>query len=219
MEINKVVDQFAIAEVQKKMLETLQGYGITDADVLKIMGRIPRHLFIPDGEKNIQLAYGDHPCDIGFKQTISQPYMVAYMSELLRIKKGEKVLEIGTGSGYQAVVLAALGAEVFTIEIIRPLADRVAHLPHFRGYRNIHLSSGDGHSGWPEHSPYQAIIATCAPQTIPSALISQLDEGGRLVLPLGEIDQQLVVICKNKGKIRRKNDLAVRFVPMLKEDL
>lgn len=208
-------EQVEISDSKKKMLKTICAYGITNSRVLQAMEETPRHQFIPDGPKNVNLAYGDHPCNIGFKQTISQPYIVAYMSELLQIEKGQKVLEIGTGSGYQAAVLASLGAEVYSMEIIPALAARAATFLEGAGYETIHLKVGDGQVGWPEHSPYKAILATCAPQEIPSTLIKQLDEGGRLVLPLGEIEQQLVVIYKRKGEIVRENDIPVRFVPML----
>lgn len=184
---------------------------ITDPAVLKAMGEVPRHEFVPDDVKG--QAYADWPLPIGHDQTISQPFIVAYMSQALRVKKGDKVLEIGTGSGYQAAVLAAMGAEVYSIEIVAPLGE-LARKTLKRLRYNVHVRIGDGYDGWPEAKPFDAIIVTAAPKTVPEPLVRQLKEGGRLVIPVGKSLQTLKVYTKIRGRLSLQVTLPVRFVPM-----
>lgn len=194
-------------------------YGIKDKTVLKAMRKIRRHQFIPDPYRIRNAAYGDHPCPIGHGQTISQPYIVAYMTEQLKLNSGEKVLEIGTGSGYQAAVLSECGAEVYSIEIIPELAEHARNALATEGYSKVKVLAGDGYKGWPEHAPFDAIIVTCAPNEIPHALVDQLKEGGRMILPVGEThNQRLVIVLKTDGKVKTRADLPVRFVPMVGEN-
>jgi len=176
---------------------------------------VKRHRFIPDAYRRAN-AYGDHPCPIGHNQTISQPFIVAYMTWKMDLKPGEKVLEIGTGSGYQAAILAELGTEVYSIEIIPELAEHAKKVLKREGYESIRLLEGDGYKGWPEHAPFDAVIVTCAPANVPQALVDQLREGGRMIVPVGRFNQRLVILRKRKGRIVQENDLAVRFVPMVK---
>ena len=185
---------------------------IVDPQVLRVMRRVPRHLFVP--ERVREYAYADHPLPIGEEQTISQPYIVAFMTQALELKKGNRVLEIGTGSGYQAAVLAELVEEVYTIEIIPALAERAEKLLDELGYDGIQVRAGDGYLGWPEAAPFDAIIVTAAPDHIPTPLIEQLGEGGRLVLPVGDEYQELMRVIKEEGEMRRESLLPVRFVPM-----
>jgi len=198
------------------MLRVLERrYGIKDETVLRAMGKVRRHLYIPEPYRKMDSAYGDHPCPIGHNQTISQPFIVAYMTEKIAPKKGERVLEIGTGSGYQAAVLAELGATVYSIEIIPELAGHARTVLAAEGYGNVRVLTGDGYKGWPEHAPFDAIIVTCAPEEIPQALKDQLKEGGRMILPIGAGLQRLVICRKQNGKVAVKDDLHVRFVPMV----
>jgi protein-L-isoaspartate(D-aspartate) O-methyltransferase len=197
--------------------EQLAGRDITDRRVLEAMGKVPRHLFVPPAVRS--QAYADYPLPIGEGQTISQPYIVALMTQSLGLKGAEKVLEVGTGSGYQAAVLAELAARVFTIEINPVLAERAAHTLEELGYRNVRVKSGDGFFGWPEEAPFDAIIVTAAPEKVPPALFEQLKEGGRLIIPLGRANylQVLTLITKKKGKPLSRDVLDVRFVPMTGE--
>ena len=204
-----------VFKIRSNMLEQLRSYGIKDPQILDVMEQIPRHHYIPKPCNDLNEAYGDYPIRIGFHQTISQPYVVAYMSELLKIKDGEKVLEIGTGSGYQTAILASLGALVYSVEIISELAEFAATTLQKEGFENIQLKEGDGYKGWEEHSPYQAIIVTCAPESIPQSLIDQLDHKGRLLLPLGSKEQRLVLLQKRGNEITTQEELPVRFVPMV----
>lgn len=199
------------------MVQHLRTYGVTHANVLAAMGKIRRHLFIPEDYRHRQTAYGDYPCPIGYEQTISQPYIVAYMTECMDVRSGDKVLEIGTGSGYQAAVLAECGADVYTIEIIPELARHAESVLLAEGYADrVHVVAGDGYKGWKEHMPYDNIIVTCAPEEIPRALVEQLKEGGRMILPLGELgNQRLVVLTRHGDQVEVKYDLPVRFVPMV----
>jgi protein-L-isoaspartate(D-aspartate) O-methyltransferase len=192
----------------------LRGRDITDARVLSAMTRVPRHLFVPLYMRS--RSYQDSALSIGYEQTISQPYIVALMTQLLSVKRGDKVLEVGTGSGYQAAVLAEMGADVFSIEIIPELGMQAEKLLHNLGYNKVVVKIGDGYSGWPEKLPFDTIIATCAPTSIPEPLKIQLKEGGRMVIPVGESGvQQLYLLTKKDGKIIQKKIIDVRFVPMV----
>lgn len=189
---------------------------VRDARVLEAMRLVPRHEFVPRG--NRPYAYYDSPLPIGYEQTISQPYIVALMTELLKPKPEHRVLEIGTGSGYQAAVLALLVKEVYTIEIVDPLAKRAAADLKRLGYANVFTRSGDGYRGWPEKAPFDGVIVTAAPEKIPEPLMEQLKEGGRLVIPVGpRYSQELVVIHKTKRGAFREAVIPVRFVPMTGE--
>lgn len=192
----------------------IEARGIKDGGTLSAMSKVKRHLFVPPAQRH--LSYRDHPLPIGEDQTISQPYIVALMTELLELKGGKKVLEIGTGSGYQAAILAELAKEVYTIELLKPLAVRSRKLLKKSGYRNIKVKHGDGFLGWPKYAPYDAIIVTCAPPEVPSALLEQLAEGGILVIPVGTHHQELRQLKKIKGEIVSKSIIPVRFVPMLR---
>ena len=186
--------------------------GITDQNVLNAMLKVARHKFVPkEYEKS---AYNDYPLPIGEDQTISQPYIVALMTEKLALKGNEIVLEIGTGSGYQAAILSLIAKEVYTIEIIPSLAKSAAESLKSLGYNNIYVKCGDGFLGWPEHAPFDAIIITCAPDEVPKPLIEQLAEGGRLIIPLGEEFQMLTLFKKVKGKLEKTEIAPVVFVPM-----
>jgi protein-L-isoaspartate(D-aspartate) O-methyltransferase len=207
------VDEFA-AQREKMVAEQLGGRDIVDASVLKAMQTVPRHRFVP-GELR-HLAYHDTPLPIGHGQTISQPYIVALMSQVLAVEPGRRILEIGTGSGYQAAVLAEMGATVFSIEIVPELGRQAIDNLQSSGYGNIRVKIGDGYQGWPEYAPFDAVIVTCAPTRIPEPLKDQLAEGGRMVIPVGEkYAQQLVLLTKQKGEIRQEKIVDVRFVPMV----
>jgi protein-L-isoaspartate(D-aspartate) O-methyltransferase len=190
----------------------IKARGVKEPRVLAAMLKVERHLFVP---KDLRpTAYSDQPLPIGESQTISQPYIVALMTELLDLKGEEKVLEVGTGSGYQAAILAELAKEVYTIEIIDKLATSAEKLLLDLGYRNIKVKAGDGYLGWPEAAPFDAIIVTCAPDHIPKPLMDQLREGGRMVIPVGEFTQELKRIVKRGGKLETTNVIPVIFVPM-----
>ncbi|MCX7712923.1 MAG: protein-L-isoaspartate(D-aspartate) O-methyltransferase [Chthoniobacterales bacterium] len=185
---------------------------IRDERVLNAMRKVPRHEFVP--EKYRSEAYEDHPLPIGHGQTISQPYIVAFMTEKIAPKPTDRILEIGTGSGYQAAILAELAAEVYSIEIIEPLAEFARSNLQRLGYKNVHIRTGDGYLGWPEAAPFDAIIVTCAPNEIPPPLIAQLREGGRMIIPVGNAFQQLILLEKREGSLHQQAVLPVRFVPM-----
>ena len=189
--------------------------GIKDEKVIKAMRKVSRHFFIPEEDR--KYAYNDSPVPIGFWQTISQPYIVALMTESLRLKGEEKVLEIGTGSGYQAAILAEIAKEIYTIEIIEPLALSAKKRLKDMGYKNIEVRTGDGYQGWKEHSLYDCIIVTAAPPNVPQPLIDQLKVGGRMVVPVGKGFQYLVLIEKSDKGIREKKITGVSFVPMTGE--
>lgn len=195
---------------------TSPGRDITNARVLWAMEKVPRHEFVPD---NLRAdAYEDCPLPIGYDQTISQPFIVAFMTEKLELTPSDRVLEIGTGSGYQAAVLAELAAEVYTIEIIEPLGRRAEADLKRLGYTNVHVRIGDGYKGWPEATPFDAIIVTCAPNAVPPPLVQQLKEGGRLIVPVsGWFDQKLYLLRKEQGLIQQQAVLPVRFVPMTRK--
>jgi protein-L-isoaspartate(D-aspartate) O-methyltransferase len=200
---------------RRKMVETsIIPRGITHEATLKAMNSVPRHLFVPAGYAGE--AYSDRPLPIGYGQTISQPFIVAYMTELSRPAKGKKALEIGTGSGYQAAVLAQIVDTVYSIEIVPGLARDAAARLRILGYNNVVTRCGDGYLGWPEHAPFDIIIVTAAADHIPDPLIAQMAEGGRLVMPVGNTAsvQQLVLLTKRKGKIVKQRLEAVRFVPL-----
>ncbi len=202
---------------QRMVDKDLKGRDIADPQVLEILGRIPRHLFV---EKSLRRqAYADHPLPIGEGQTISQPYIVALMTQILQIKPGEKVLEVGTGSGYQAAVLAELTDQVFSIEIREKLTQTASKTLKELGYNQVRLKSGDGYFGWEEFAPFDAIIVTCAANHIPPSLIKQLKEGGRLILPLGSTTyfQTLTLITKKGGQTDVQHLMGVAFVPMTGE--
>ncbi len=202
-------------ERRTAMVEQLRRYGVKDKRVLDAMNKVWRHLFIPESHRRGSTAYGDHPCPIGHGQTISQPFIVAYMTERMQIKKDEKVLEIGTGSGYQAAVLAELGAKVFSIEIVPELADHARAVLKAEGY-DVNVLTGDGYKGWPDEAPFDVVIVTCAPEDVPQTLVDQLAEGGRMILPAGRVEQRLLILRKKNGEVRTERDLAVRFVPMVR---
>ena len=193
----------------------LAGRGISNARVLAAMARVPRHEFVPEDLR--REAYWDGPLPIGHGQTISQPNIVALMTELLDISPESRVLEIGTGSGYQTAVLAELASDVFTVEIVPALSRQALETLGHLGYRNVHGKVGDGHLGWPEEAPFDAVIVTCAPNDVPAQLTEQLDEGGRLVIPVGDRlgTQELFVLEKTSGIIQQRSVTPVRFVPML----
>ena len=192
---------------------TVPGRDISDERVLSAMATVPRHEFVPGTYRD--QAYEDRPLPIGFGQTISQPFVVAFMSEQLKPEATDRVLEIGTGSGYQAAVLSALVKEVYSIEIIEALATRADSTLKRLGYENVHVIYGDGHDGWPEAAPFDLIIVTCAPDHVPDPLTAQLKEGGRMIIPVGpDGSQQLYVLKKQSNRIERQAVLPVRFVPM-----
>jgi protein-L-isoaspartate(D-aspartate) O-methyltransferase len=210
-------DRFALAR-QRMVAEQLAGPGrdITNALVLTAMGKVPRHEFVP--ERLRSGAYWDCPLPIGYDQTISQPFIVAFMTERIEPKPTDKVLEVGTGSGYQAAVLAELVDKVYTIEIIDDLAKHAAADLKRLGYTNVYVRAGDGYKGWPEAAPFDAIIVTCAPEKVPQALVEQLKDGGRMVIPVGPVgDQELVVLRKHGDELKRHAVLPVRFVPMTRQ--
>jgi len=192
--------------------EQIAARGVKSAAVLAAMRRVPRHQFMPEDLR--PLAYGDRPVPIGLGQTISQPYIVALMTELAAVGSGSRVLEIGTGSGYQAAVLAELGTDVYSIEILAPLRERAAEILARLGYAQVKTRVGDGYLGWPEAAPFDAIIVTAAPARVPEPLKRQLKLGGRLVLPVGTSDQELKVITRTAAGFSERNVIPVRFVPM-----
>ncbi len=195
--------------------EQLEARGIRDPRVLEAMRAVPRHAFVPARVR--VAAYADHPLPIGHDVTISQPYIVALMTELAGVKAGDRVLEIGTGSGYQTAVLAELGARVYSIEIIAPLAARARATLTELGYRDTKVVHGDGYRGLPEEAPFDAILITAAPPELPEPLTQQLALGGRLIAPIGKRDQELVVVTRTRAGLQREAVIPVRFVPMTGE--
>lgn len=204
-----------LSTARRQMVENqIRGRGITDPRVLAAMERVARHRFVPGPYRS--RAYADHPLPIGEGQTISQPYVVALMTEALALRGHEKVLEIGTGSGYQAAVLAELCRQVYTIEIFESLGRRAETTLKALEYDNIHVKVGDGYKGWPEHAPFDAVIVTCAPSHIPQPLKEQLAEGGRMILPVGPRHaQKLVRLTKQSGVLAEEEVIPVLFVPMI----
>jgi protein-L-isoaspartate(D-aspartate) O-methyltransferase len=209
------VSDFA-AERQRMVQQQLMARGINDSRVLAAMAKVPREEFVPLESRTA--SYEDGPLPIGHGQTISQPYIVAFMTEQLRPNPTDRVLEIGTGSGYQAAILAELVKEVYTIEIIEPLAKNAEATLRRLGCKNVHVKVGDGYRGWPEHAPFDAITVTCAPDHVPQPLTDQLKEGGRMIIPVGGFgNQELYLLEKKNGQLQRRAVLAVRFVPMAGE--
>ena len=195
--------------------EQIARRGVRDARVLAAMAAVPRHLFVPEALRD--RAYEDGPLPIGEGQTISQPYIVAFMTEAIRPGPADRVLEIGTGSGYQTAVLASLVAQVFTIEIRRDLGDAARRTVEGLGFRNVRFRIGDGSSGWPEEAPFDAVLVTAAPDVVPQPLVDQLRPGGRLLIPIGTADQQLLRVTRTAAGTEREALLPVRFVPMTGE--
>ncbi len=203
------------AEARREMVaRQIRARGVGDPRVLEAMGRVPRHEFVPAILRHS--AYGDFPLPIGHGQTISQPYIVAFMTEALRPAPTDRVLEIGTGSGYQAAVLAELVAQVYTIEIVAPLGERAREDLARLKYKNVQVRVGDGYEGWPEHAPFDAIIVTCSPEHVPKPLVEQLRDGGRMIIPVGDsrIGQELYLLEKRGNQVVKRAVLPVRFVPM-----
>lgn len=203
------------ATLRRRMVEEqlrARGRDIRDERVLEAMGRVPRHEFVPEEVRGE--AYADRPLPIGWGQTISQPFIVAFMTEQVAPRREHRVLEIGTGSGYQAAVLAELAGEVFSVEIVEPLARRAEEVLRRLGYENVRVKVGDGYEGWPEAAPFDAIVVTCAPDAVPRPLVEQLREGGRMIIPVGRWHQELVLLEKRGGELVRREVLPVRFVPM-----
>src|SRR5438876_1102316 len=194
------------AERQRMVQQQLKTRGINDARVLAAMAKVPREEFIPPESR--AASYEDGPLPIGHGQTISQPYIVAFMTEQLRPKPNDRVLEIGTGSGYQAAILAELVSEIYSVEIVEPLARAAEATLQRLGYKNVHVKIGDGYKGWPEHAPFDAIIVTCAPDKVPQPLTDQLKDGGRMVIPVGErFAQQLYLLEKKNGQLKQSATL------------
>lgn len=189
---------------------------VRDPDVLRAMETVPRHEFVP--KELLAQAYNDHPLPIGYGQTISQPYIVAVMTELAQVKRGDRVLEIGTGSGYQAAILAVLTGEVYSVEIIPALAESAAERLKRLGYTNVRVKNADGYNGWEEYAPYDAIVVTCAPDHIPPPLIAQLKDGGRMVIPVGPVGgfQTLRRVIKRGDQVLSENVMGVLFVPLVR---
>jgi protein-L-isoaspartate(D-aspartate) O-methyltransferase len=209
-----VAAEDAFSSQREEMVrEQIEARGVKEPRVLGAMRKVRRHLFVPAREQ--EKAYKDHPLPIGHGQTISQPYIVAYMTEAARLNPADRVLEIGTGSGYQAAVLAELVKEVYTIEILKPLADNSRSLLEQLGYKNIRVKWGDGYKGWKEYAPFDAVIVTAAPEAVPKELINQLKSGGRMIIPIGGFFQELYRITKIESGIRKETLLPVRFVPMV----
>lgn len=213
---NLSIDDDEYAEKRWDMVEKqLISRGIQNSKVIQAMLNIPRHKFVPEDLKDS--AYGDSPLPIGMEQTISQPYIVALMTELLNLNGGEKVLEVGTGSGYQTAILAEIGCRIYTIEILKPVGDKAHRILQSLGYENINFKIGDGYRGWEQHAPFGAVIVTAAPDHLPQALVDQLDVKGRMIIPVGASSQELLLIRKTERGIDMKTVTPVRFVPMTGE--
>ena len=204
------------AQRQQMVERQLMTRGINDQRVLAAMAKVPREEFVTQEARSA--SYEDGPLPIGYGQTISQPYIVAFMTEQLRPKPSDRVLEIGTGSGYQAAILAELVSDVYSIEIVEPLAKNAEATLQQLGYKNVHLKIGDGYKGWSDAAPFDAIIVTCAPDKVPQPLIDQLKDGGRMVIPVGNtFAQELYLLEKKNGQLKQSATLPVRFVPMASE--
>jgi protein-L-isoaspartate(D-aspartate) O-methyltransferase len=206
-------DDAAYAKAREAMVaEQIAARGVRDPRTLAAMRKVPRHLFVPPNVARD--AYADSPLPIGHGQTISQPYIVGFMTEALKLQGGETVLEVGTGSGYQAAVLAEVAAHVYTIEIVAPLAQEAEARLRRLGYDRVSVRAGDGYAGWPERAPFDAIIVTAAAPRVPEPLKAQLKDGGRLILPVGEDEQELLVVKRRGDAFEESRVLGVRFVPM-----
>lgn len=203
-------------KAEQMVVSQIIARGVTDQRVIDVMKTTPRHLFVPADV--IEYAYNDHPLPIGYGQTISQPYIVALMTELLNLTGNEKVLEIGTGSGYQAAILSQLTDSCYSIEVVKELADLSARRLDELGYNNVVVKWGDGYKGWPDQAPFDAIIITAAPEKVPEELINQLKTGGKMVVPVGMLYQNLLVIIKTRKGYQQRNIIPVRFVPMVHPD-
>jgi protein-L-isoaspartate(D-aspartate) O-methyltransferase len=203
------------ARRERMVEEQIKRRGIKDKRVLRAMGQVERHRFLPHDQW--PSAYGDHPLPIGEEQTISQPYIVALMTEALGLGGTEKILEVGTGCGYQTAILAELARAVYSVEILPRLARGARAILDELGYRNVQIQVGDGHLGWPEHGPYDGILVAAAPREVPAALLSQLKEVGKLVIPVGLLNQELEVHTRRGDKFRVERIASVRFVPLIKE--
>ena len=198
---------------RQALVDQLKDQGITDRDVLKAMLKVPRHEFVPEAHRHY--SYQNRPLPIGHDQTISQPFIVGYMTQEASIARGEKVLEIGTGSGYQAAVLAELAGQVYTIEIVPELAEGAKSVLNKLGYRNVHIKTGNGYEGWPEHAPFDAIVVTAAPDEVPKKLVDQLAVRGKMVIPVGTTFQEMVIITRDESGVVERRTIPVRFVPMI----
>lgn len=209
------IEQNANQEFEKQrrnLIDQLRSQGISSTTVLDAMLKVPRHKFVPSSQRH--MAYQNRPLPIGHDQTISQPFIVGYMTEAASIAPGEKVLEIGTGSGYQAAVLAELAKEVYTIEIIPELAEGARSVLRELGYKNVQVKTGNGYEGWPEHAPFDAIVVTAAPDKVPQALVNQLALRGKMVIPVGTTFQEMVIITRDETGVVERRTIPVRFVPM-----
>ena len=200
------------AKQRRNLIDELRSQGITSSTVLDAMLKVPRHKFVPSSRRH--MAYQNRPLPIGHDQTISQPFIVGYMTEAASIAPGEKVLEIGTGSGYQAAVLAELAKDVYTIEIIPELAEGARSVLGELGYKNVHVKTGNGYEGWPEHAPFDAIVVTAAPDKVPQALVNQLALKGKMVIPVGTTFQEMVIITRDESGVVERRTIPVQFVPM-----
>ena len=211
--LSEGIDEDRYIERRWDMVENqIVSRGIQDARVLKAMLKVKRHLFVP--KEYLDSAYSDKPIPIEKEQTVSQPYMVALMTELLNSSPGRKILEIGTGSGYQSAILAETGCDLYTIEIIEDIAANARKTLEKLGYSNIRYRIGDGYKGWEKNAPFEGIIVTAAPADIPDKLIEQLSQGGRMIIPVGDLSQELLLIENTNEGVKRKKITAVRFVPM-----
>ena len=208
-------DQDFMVKIRERMVATqIESRGVSDPKVLEVMRRVPRHVFVPEAEQ--EAAYYDGPLPIGHGQTISQPYIVAYMTERLNIQPTDRVLEVGTGSGYQTAVLAGLAKTVYTMELVEPLIREARQKLETIGYRNIHFRTGDAWKGWPDEAPFDKIMVTAAPDEIPEVLVNQLKEGGKIIVPVGIGTQELIEGEKHHEILKKTNTILVRFVPLVK---
>ena len=198
----------------RMIAEQIRARDVRDPRVLDAMARVPRERFIPETHRHE--AYEDHPVPIGFGQTISQPYIVGFMTEALRVEASHRVLEVGTGCGYQTAVLAELARDVYSIEVLGELADRAGRTLGGLGYANVHIRTGDGHGGWPEHAPYDRILVAAAAESVPAALVDQLADTGVMVIPVGVSHQELRVLQRHGGRVDLLATLPVRFVPLVR---
>jgi protein-L-isoaspartate(D-aspartate) O-methyltransferase len=207
------VEEEKFKQLRLRMVDQqIKARDIKNQAVLDAMSKVPRHRFVPASV--IDAAYEDHPLPIGYEQTISQPYIVAYMTEAVEISSSEKALEIGTGSGYQAAILGELAKEVYTIEIIPELSRQAGKVLNELGYKNIQVKTGNGYLGWPEHAPFDGIVVTAAPDSVPQALVDQLAVNGKMVIPVGVKEQKMLIITKTQNGLIERRTIPVRFVPM-----